>query len=168
MLFDGLGASFRFPHAVAAAGSGSGIRFGPPAGNCRRVLRRVKGWVLAMLASLRVAPVPLRAFDAPCAPGGPERRSAPRNGPFSLTKELSIFHDHHSANFESTHHLCAPRSRLTHAPAPVLPPLIGVLRFTSPLQPLETSRWRGLPTPVSPKTTHTTTRRPQIDVQTDT
>jgi len=41
------------------------VRLGPPTGNCRGVLRRVKGWVLAMLASLRVAPVPLRAFDPP-------------------------------------------------------------------------------------------------------
>ena len=43
-----------------------------------------------MLASLRVAPVPLRAFDPPCAPGDPGCRSAPRNGPFSLTKEWLI------------------------------------------------------------------------------
>jgi hypothetical protein len=54
------------------------------------VLGRVKGWVLAMLASLRVAPVPLRAFDLPCAPDDPGCRSAPRNGPFSLTKEWLI------------------------------------------------------------------------------
>src|SRR3954447_20281129 len=46
-----------------------------------------------MLASLRVAPVPLRAFDPPCAPGEIDHRSAPRNGPFSLTKEWSIDHD---------------------------------------------------------------------------
>ena len=46
-----------------------------------------------MLASLRVAPVPLRAFDPPFAPGGTDRRSAPRNGPFSLTREWSIDHD---------------------------------------------------------------------------
>jgi hypothetical protein len=31
--------------------------------------------------SLRVAPVPLRAFDPPSAPSDPGRRSAPRNGP---------------------------------------------------------------------------------------
>jgi hypothetical protein len=37
--------------------------------------------------SLRVAPVPLRAFDPPSAPSDPGRRSAPRNGPFCLTKE---------------------------------------------------------------------------------
>src|SRR5882757_4690482 len=43
-----------------------------------------------MLASLRVAPVPLRAFDLPCAPDDPGCRSAPRNGPFSLTKEWLI------------------------------------------------------------------------------
>src|SRR3954462_12437360 len=53
----------------------------------------MKGWVLAMLASLRVAPVPLRAFGPPCAAGGIDHRSAPRNGPFSLTKECSIDHD---------------------------------------------------------------------------
>jgi hypothetical protein len=35
--------------------------------------------------SLRVAP--LRAFDPPSAPSDPGRRSAPRNGPFCLTKE---------------------------------------------------------------------------------
>ena len=37
--------------------------------------------------SLRVAPVPLRAFDPSSAPCDPGRRSVPRNGPFSLTKE---------------------------------------------------------------------------------
>lgn len=31
------------------------------------MLRTGKGWVLAMLAKLRVAPVPLRAFACPCA-----------------------------------------------------------------------------------------------------
>ena len=66
------------------------IRCDPPAGQFSPVLGRVKGWVLAMLASLRVAPVPLRAFDLPCAPGDPECRSAPRNGPFSLTKEYQL------------------------------------------------------------------------------
>ncbi len=78
---------------------------------------------------------------------------SPRNSRFFTTIILPI----------SSRHiiLCAPRSRLTHAPAPVLPPLIAVLRLTSPFQPLETSLWRGLPAPVSPKTTHTTTRRPQ-------
>lgn len=52
----------------------------PPVGECRRVLGRVKGWVLAMLASLRVAAVLLRTFDPPCAPGDGDGRSAPRNG----------------------------------------------------------------------------------------
>ena len=45
------------------------IRFKPPIDDCCQVLGRVKGLVLAMLVSLRVAPVPLRAFDPPSAPG---------------------------------------------------------------------------------------------------
>ncbi len=49
---------------------------------------------------------------------------SPRNSRFFTTIILPI----------SSRHiiLCAPRSRLTHAPAPVLPPLIAVLRLTSP------------------------------------
>jgi hypothetical protein len=41
-----------------------------------------------MLASLRVAPVPRRAFDPPCAPGEIEHRSAPRNGRLIMTTVL--------------------------------------------------------------------------------
>src|SRR5258708_10269286 len=98
------------------------IRFGPPAGNGRRVLRRIKGWVLAMLASLRVAAVPLRAFDPPCAPGDPECRSAPTNGPFSLTNEWENCHDHHSTYFESSIIFCAQNSVLIHGSVPCCRP----------------------------------------------
>ena len=73
--------------------AGSEGRSSPIRATCRPlspVPGRVKGLVLTMLASLRVAPVPLRAFDPPCAPGEPDRRSAPRNGPFDLTKECSM------------------------------------------------------------------------------
>src|SRR5260370_24216967 len=94
------------------------IRFGPPAGNGRRVLRRIKGWVLAMLASLRVAPVPLRAFEPVCGPRDPECRSAPTNGPFSLTNEWLDGHAHHSTCFESSIVLCAQNSVPSRASGP--------------------------------------------------
>lgn len=49
-----------------------------------------------MLALLRVAPVPLSAFDTPSAFDGIGSRSASRNGLFSLTKECRIDRDHPS------------------------------------------------------------------------
>jgi hypothetical protein len=66
-----------------------------------RVLGRVKGVVLAVLAALRVAPVPLRALDPPSALRCPHLRSAPRNGPFCLTKEWSLI----KKRFRASHNL---------------------------------------------------------------
>ena len=77
---------FRFLRVVGGL-PGETHQIRPPVGDYRRVLGRVKGWVLAMLASLRVAPVPLRAFDPPCAPSDGDGRSAPRNGLSVFTKE---------------------------------------------------------------------------------
>ena len=157
MLFVGLGASFRFPHA-----SGSGISSDSAhplaiVAGCSGASKGGSSPCSLRCAWLRSRFAPLTRPALPAVLNAGRLRGmvlsvSPRNSRFFTTIILPI----------SSRHiiLCAPRSRLTHAPAPVLPPLIGVLRLTSPLQPLETSHWRGLPTPVSPKTTHTTTRRP--------
>src|SRR5438128_99882 len=75
--------------AAAAEGDPVGLR----RVHSRRVRWRIKGSVLAMLASLRVAPVPLRAFDPPFAPGGTDRRSAPKEWSFQSPGEWWIDHD---------------------------------------------------------------------------
>jgi hypothetical protein len=54
------------------------------------VLGRLKGLVLAMLAPLRVAPVPLRALDPPSALGSPNPQVGSEEWSFSLTKECFL------------------------------------------------------------------------------